>query len=224
MTFVDVTDDGLFVRRLLCTCCRLAQRVELWEGTGRGKNTRFVPVSATVTYLSGPPRRALPWSTGAWPDDTQDGAQFSGLASASRTEPGGAAQASTTPRSVPPGGRLKSPVPASGAVIVRPSPTDVVQPWLLVSVGLREETSPCQRVGAGVGDRRERSLGESLDALARAGSYCRPLLELISCALPGWQVGSASRHRVRLWPDDRGEGPCPLPHGHAKSIDVVVFL
>jgi hypothetical protein len=54
ITFVDVTEDGLFVRRLLCTCCRLAQRVELWEGTGRGKNTRFVPVSASVTYLRGP--------------------------------------------------------------------------------------------------------------------------------------------------------------------------
>jgi hypothetical protein len=54
VSFVDVTDDGLLVRQLLCTCCKLAQRVEFWEATGRGKNTRFAPVSASINYLRGP--------------------------------------------------------------------------------------------------------------------------------------------------------------------------
>jgi hypothetical protein len=35
MVFVDVTDEGLLVRPLLCTCCRLARRVELWDTAGR---------------------------------------------------------------------------------------------------------------------------------------------------------------------------------------------
>jgi hypothetical protein len=54
ISFIDVTDDGLLVRQLLCTCCQLAQRVELWETTGRGRNTRYAPVSATINYLRGP--------------------------------------------------------------------------------------------------------------------------------------------------------------------------
>jgi hypothetical protein len=52
--FVDVTDDGLLVRRLLCQCCQLAERVEYWQATGRGVNTRYAPVSATNNYLIGP--------------------------------------------------------------------------------------------------------------------------------------------------------------------------
>lgn len=51
--FVDVTDDGLLVRRLLCQCCRLAERVEYWEATERGAKTRYAPVSATNNYLVG---------------------------------------------------------------------------------------------------------------------------------------------------------------------------
>jgi hypothetical protein len=54
ITFIDVTDDGLLVRQLLCTCCQLAQRIELWETTGRGRSTRYVPVSASINYLRGP--------------------------------------------------------------------------------------------------------------------------------------------------------------------------
>lgn len=52
--FIDVTEDGLLVRRLTCQCCHLAERVELWEGTGRGTSTRYAPVTATIDYLRGP--------------------------------------------------------------------------------------------------------------------------------------------------------------------------
>ena len=54
MAFVDVTEEGLLVRPLLCTCCRLARRVELWDTVGRGRATRYVPVSASIEYLRGP--------------------------------------------------------------------------------------------------------------------------------------------------------------------------
>jgi hypothetical protein len=54
MVFVDVTEDGLLVRPLLCTCCQLARRVELWDTVGRGQATRYVPVTASIEYLRGP--------------------------------------------------------------------------------------------------------------------------------------------------------------------------
>lgn len=52
--FTAVDDTGLFVRRLTCTCCQLATRVEKWEAHGRGRNTRFRRVAAHVEYRTGP--------------------------------------------------------------------------------------------------------------------------------------------------------------------------
>jgi hypothetical protein len=46
--FTDVDDDGLFVRRLRCTCCELAVKVEKWEGVKRGRNVRFQRVAYSV--------------------------------------------------------------------------------------------------------------------------------------------------------------------------------
>jgi hypothetical protein len=54
MQFTDVDSAGLFVRRLTCTCCGLAVRVEKWEGVGRGRKIRFRRVAAHVEYQSGP--------------------------------------------------------------------------------------------------------------------------------------------------------------------------
>lgn len=50
MVFGDVTDDGLLIRTLKCKCCRLVQRLEYWEVVGRGKNARYVFVSARPDY------------------------------------------------------------------------------------------------------------------------------------------------------------------------------
>lgn len=52
--FTAIDDDGLFVRRLTCTCCELAVRVERWEGTKRGRRARFQLVASRLEYLTGP--------------------------------------------------------------------------------------------------------------------------------------------------------------------------
>lgn len=52
--FTDVTDDGLFVRVLQCTCCGLAYRVEYWEAYRVGRETRYRPVAAHLEYRDGP--------------------------------------------------------------------------------------------------------------------------------------------------------------------------
>lgn len=54
LVFTEVTDDGLFVRRLECMCCHLVDRVEFWETRGSGKNRRYVPVAARPDYKRGP--------------------------------------------------------------------------------------------------------------------------------------------------------------------------
>lgn len=51
--FTEVDDDGLFVRRLTCTCCLLAVRVERWEGVRRGNRTRFARVASNLEYRVG---------------------------------------------------------------------------------------------------------------------------------------------------------------------------
>jgi hypothetical protein len=53
MQFTDVDSAGLFVRRLTCTCCGLAIRVEKWEAVGRGRNLRFQRVTSHVEYQTG---------------------------------------------------------------------------------------------------------------------------------------------------------------------------
>jgi hypothetical protein len=51
--FTSVDDDGLLIRRLTCTCCELAVKVEKWEGTRRGSRTRFQRVGSTLEYRIG---------------------------------------------------------------------------------------------------------------------------------------------------------------------------
>lgn len=53
MTFTDVDSDGMFIRRLTCTCCELAVRVERWEGIQRGRRLRFQRVAAHLEYRTG---------------------------------------------------------------------------------------------------------------------------------------------------------------------------
>lgn len=53
MTFTDLDGDGLFVRRLTCTCCELAVRVEKWEGIQRGRRLRFQRVASHLEYRTG---------------------------------------------------------------------------------------------------------------------------------------------------------------------------
>jgi hypothetical protein len=48
--FTDVDSDGLFVRRVTCTCCQLAVRVEKWEGRKRGGRVRFQRVASHLDY------------------------------------------------------------------------------------------------------------------------------------------------------------------------------
>jgi hypothetical protein len=48
--FTDVDRDGLFVRRLTCTCCGLAVKVEKWEGVRRRGGTRFSRVGSNLEY------------------------------------------------------------------------------------------------------------------------------------------------------------------------------
>ena len=51
--FSEVDSEGLFLRRLVCTCCDLAVRVERWEGVGRRGRTRFRRVASTLEYRTG---------------------------------------------------------------------------------------------------------------------------------------------------------------------------
>ena len=51
--FSDVDGDGLLIRRLACTCCGLAVRVEKWEGVRRGSRTRFSRVASSLEYRTG---------------------------------------------------------------------------------------------------------------------------------------------------------------------------
>ncbi|WP_145984185.1 MULTISPECIES: hypothetical protein [unclassified Pseudonocardia] len=52
--FTGVDDDGLLLRRLTCTCCTLAVRVEKWEGVRRrGQRTRFQRVASNLEYRTG---------------------------------------------------------------------------------------------------------------------------------------------------------------------------
>jgi hypothetical protein len=53
MVFTEVDNDGLFVRRLTCVCCRLAIRVEKWDGARHGSRVRFQRVTAHVQYQTG---------------------------------------------------------------------------------------------------------------------------------------------------------------------------
>ena len=53
MEFTDIDNDGLFIRRLTCTCCRLAVRVEKWEGIQRGRRLRFQRVASHLEYRTG---------------------------------------------------------------------------------------------------------------------------------------------------------------------------
>jgi hypothetical protein len=51
--FTEVDETGLFVRRLVCTCCDLAVRVERWEGVRQKNRTRFSRVTSTLEYRTG---------------------------------------------------------------------------------------------------------------------------------------------------------------------------
>jgi hypothetical protein len=53
ISFTEVDRDGLFVRRLTCTCCELAVKVEKWEGARRGRRVRFQRVAAHLEYRRG---------------------------------------------------------------------------------------------------------------------------------------------------------------------------
>jgi hypothetical protein len=52
--FTEVDDEGLFVRRLTCTCCQLAVKVERWEGVRQRGRTRFHRVASNLEYRTGP--------------------------------------------------------------------------------------------------------------------------------------------------------------------------
>ncbi|MCW0214775.1 MAG: hypothetical protein OJJ54_15565 [Pseudonocardia sp.] len=51
--FTEVDGDGLFLRRLTCTCCNLAVKVEKWEGVRVRGRTRFSRVASTLEYRVG---------------------------------------------------------------------------------------------------------------------------------------------------------------------------
>jgi hypothetical protein len=51
--FTEVDNDGLFIRRVACTCCHLAERVEKWQGIARGRRTRFERVASHLDYRTG---------------------------------------------------------------------------------------------------------------------------------------------------------------------------
>jgi hypothetical protein len=51
--FSGVDDDGLFIRRLTCTCCELAVKVEKWEGVRQRGRTRFRRVASSLEYRTG---------------------------------------------------------------------------------------------------------------------------------------------------------------------------
>jgi hypothetical protein len=51
----DVDDDGLFLRKLTCTCCGLVVKIEKWSGTTRlGRRSRFERVGSRLEYQTGP--------------------------------------------------------------------------------------------------------------------------------------------------------------------------
>ncbi|GDY32656.1 hypothetical protein [Gandjariella thermophila] len=52
--FTGVDRDGLFIRRVTCTCCGLAVRVERWEATKRGRHLRYQRVASDLEYRKGP--------------------------------------------------------------------------------------------------------------------------------------------------------------------------
>lgn len=52
--FTGVDGDGLFLRRLVCTCCDLAVKVEKWEGVRARGRTRFHRVASSLEYRTGP--------------------------------------------------------------------------------------------------------------------------------------------------------------------------
>lgn len=51
--FSAVDDTGLLIRRLTCTSCGLAVRVEKWEGARRRGRTRFQRVASSLEYRTG---------------------------------------------------------------------------------------------------------------------------------------------------------------------------
>lgn len=51
--FTAIDENGLFVRRLTCTCCGLAVRAERWEGMKRGRRARFQLISSHLEYVTG---------------------------------------------------------------------------------------------------------------------------------------------------------------------------
>jgi hypothetical protein len=51
--FSAVDDTGLLIRRLTCTSCGLAVRVEKWEGARRRGRTRFQRVASHLEYRTG---------------------------------------------------------------------------------------------------------------------------------------------------------------------------
>lgn len=51
--FTDVDGDGLLIRRLTCTCCQLAVKVEKWEGARLRGRTRFARVASNLEYRTG---------------------------------------------------------------------------------------------------------------------------------------------------------------------------
>lgn len=51
--FAGVDETGLLIRRLSCTSCGLAIKVEKWEGARRGGRTRFARVASHLEYQTG---------------------------------------------------------------------------------------------------------------------------------------------------------------------------
>ena len=51
--FSGVDETGLLVRRVTCTSCGLAVRVEKWEGSRRRGRTRFQRVASSLEYKTG---------------------------------------------------------------------------------------------------------------------------------------------------------------------------
>lgn len=51
--FNGVDRDGMLLRRLVCTCCTLAVKVEKWEGVRAGGRTRFRRVASNLEYRTG---------------------------------------------------------------------------------------------------------------------------------------------------------------------------
>ena len=51
--FNGVDRDGMLLRRLVCTCCTLAVKVEKWEGVRAGGRTRVRRVASNLEYRTG---------------------------------------------------------------------------------------------------------------------------------------------------------------------------